>query len=185
MIAITDEQCIQQTKQWIMDVVVGLNFCPFARREMLRKTVHYHVVHTADRAEILDILKAEYIRLDQNPEIATTFLIFVQGLEDFKTYWSLVRSADKQIATLDYEGIYQLASFHPQYLFAGSKKDDAANYTNRSPYAMLHILREQSLSQAVDNYPNPENIPNTNIELARSKGLAFMQALFEKAMKIE
>ena len=181
---ITDAQRIEQTKQWIMDVVVGLNFCPFARREMLRKTVHYLVVHTSDIAEIQDILQQEYIRLDENPQIATTFVIFAQGLDDFKTYWSLVRRCDKQIRTLKYEGVYQLASFHPQYIFAGSAVDDAANYTNRSPYPMLHLLREDSLTEAVDNYPDPENIPNRNIALARSKGLAYMQALLEKTLQI-
>ena len=84
------------------------------------------------------------------------------------------------LAKESYEGIYQLASFHPQYLFAGSNDNDPANYTNRSPYPMLHILREESLSKAIDSYPNVDDIPQNNIDFANAKGLYFMKNLLEK-----
>jgi uncharacterized protein len=168
----------KQTEQWIHKVVIGLNFCPFARREMLQQTIRYRILNEAsDKETVLATLKEEYEILDNQSNIATSFLILPQSWQDFKTYWQLSRAADKQIRQLKYSGVYQLATFHPDYIFAGADQADAANYTNRSPYPMLHLLREKSLSQAIDLYPDTRLIPERNISLAREKGLAFMQEL--------
>ena len=83
-----------------------------------------------------------------------------------------------------YEGVYQLASFHPDYCFADSEADDPANYTNRSPYPMLHLIREQSIEKALALYKKPESIPETNVQLARELGLKKMQSLLEEAVKL-
>ena len=88
--------------------------------------------------------------------------------------------ADQLLTQHGYDGTYQLASFHPEYCFAGSDDNDAANYTNRSPFPMLHLLREDSLEMALENYPDPEQIPNRNVEKARTLGLDIMKAKLDK-----
>ena len=116
-------------------------------------------------------------QLDEEPSIETTLLILPSGFEDFNHYLDLVEIADALIADNDYEGVYQVASFHPGYLFAGSSENDPSNYTNRSPYPMLHFLREASLTQAIDSHPDIDAVPEKNIAFANDKGLSFMQQL--------
>lgn len=174
----SEESVIQHTEKWIKSVVVDLNFCPFAAKVLFQKSIRYTVV--SDNSEIESILKhlqREWEYLDENESIETSFLIFENGFTDFSSYLKLIKKAEKHLEKLDYDGVYQLASFHPTYCFAGSDENDAANYTNRSPYPMIHILREESLSKALSLYPNPELIPEHNIALAHQKGLAYMQML--------
>ena len=174
---ITSVQVINQTKKWITDVVLGCNFCPFASAAMKQERVHYEV-ETSDAASIcIDSLLREMIRLDNDRSIETIFLIFPESFGEFNEYLDLVSRAEKSIKQNGYEGIYQLASFHPLYSFAGSTENDAANYTNRSVYPMLHLLREESIDKALENYKDPENIPERNIHFAREKGLVYMQML--------
>ena len=168
---------ITQTKKWIVDVVVGCNFCPFALREVKRDTIRFEVID-GNKAAVLSALKESLARMDAQPEIETMFLILPQHFGRFTDYLKLVEAAETMLRKNGYEGVYQVASFHPDYLFAGSRPDDAANYTNRSPWPMLHILREDSVSRAVDSYPNPERIPERNMAFAREKGLAYMQRLW-------
>jgi uncharacterized protein len=132
-------------------------------------------------AELID----ECRRLDDHPEIETSFLIFPEGMNDFYDYLHLVHLSEKLIRKQKYEGIYQVASFHPDYVFADAKADDAANYTNRSMYPMLHLLREESLEAALDKYPDPENIPVRNMEYARSKGIDFMKVLRDSCKRAD
>ena len=112
----------------------------------------------------------------------TTFIIFPDNFSDFETYLDLVELSEALAADQGYEGIYQIASFHPEYCFEGAEADDPANYTNRSIYPMLHLLREDSLSDALDNFPDAESIPERNIAFAQRKGLAFMQSLRDLAI---
>ncbi|MES1224900.1 MAG: DUF1415 domain-containing protein [Bacteroidota bacterium] len=179
----TTETIIAHTKKWIADVVVGCNFCPFAAKELKRDTIHYEVLHTATIKTCLEALLNAFHKLDNEASIETLFLIFPDSFTSFDSYLQIVELSEKLLEEEDYEGIYQLASFHPQYLFAGSNDNDAANYTNRSPYPMLHILREDSVTRAVDSHPDTENIPQKNIEFARTKGLAYMQTLKENSSK--
>jgi uncharacterized protein len=171
------DHIISQTKTWITNVVIGCNFCPFAAREVKRNSILYEVIDTKDKMEILQSLSSIFTKMDNDEDIETAFLILLEGFSSFATYLDLVETAENFLLKEKYEGIYQLASFHPQYLFAGSDENDAANYTNRSPYPMLHILREKSLSKAIDNYPNVDDIPQHNIDFAREKGLEKMRAL--------
>jgi hypothetical protein len=115
--------------------------------------------------------------LDQSDDIETTLIIFPDSFAGFEDYLDLVELAEELASDQDYDGIYQVASFHPDYCFADAPQDDPANYTNRSIYPMLHLLREESLTKALENFPDPEGIPDRNIDFAREKGLKYMQLL--------
>jgi len=168
---------IAQTIAWIKSVVIGCNFCPFAAKAMLRKSIRYVVLPVATVESTLAILSDELQFLDQNDTIETTLIIFQNDFSDFSQYLDLVELAEALNSRLGYDGVYQLASFHPEYMFEGSGEDDPANYTNRSAYPMLHILREESITIAVELYPDTEAIPQRNIEFAKQKGLKYMQLL--------
>ena len=170
-------EVIAQTKKWIVDVVIGCNFCPFAAREIKRDTIYYEVTSAKTLDEGIKLFLNECRRLDTDNTIETSFLIFPDSFQSFDEYLYLVAQAEKVIKQRDYEGIYQVASFHPLYCFAGSPANDAANYTNRSPYPMLHLLREEKIEQALEKYPDPEAIPDRNIRFAREKGEAYMKML--------
>lgn len=172
-----NQNLVAQTKKWIKDVVVGCNFCPFASREVKKDSIRYITVESAEVEDILLTLENELTHLDDNIETETTLIILQNGFTDFEEYLDLVNIGEEILAELEYEGVYQLASFHPKYIFHGTEVDDASNYTNRSPYPMLHLLREESVTLAVDSHPNPEGIPVENINYTKEKGLAHMQSL--------
>jgi hypothetical protein len=174
---------IAQTKKWISDVVVGCNFCPFAAREIIKGSIHYEVLENADTQKILEGVVSAMQKLDEEPGIETILLILPNSFEGFDEYLDLVEDAEHLLEKEGYEGVYQLASFHPKYLFAGSSESDASNYTNRSPYPMLHFLREESVSKAVDSYPGIDEVPGRNIAFAREKGLLYMQQLLAACNK--
>lgn len=173
----TSQQIIDQTKRWIKDVVVGCNFCPFAANAIKQQTVHYQVEESDDAETCLEALLTEAVRLDYDVNIETIFLIFPNTFQLFDDYLDMVSVAEKLLKRKGYEGIYQLASFHPLYLFADSLETDAANYTNRSIFPMLHLLRESSIDKVLEHYNHPEKIPDTNIQFARGKGLIYMKML--------
>jgi uncharacterized protein len=173
----TPEQIIEQTKKWINEVVVGCNFCPFAARVVKQQSIHYQVESSSETKDCLGTLMLEAQRLDDNETIETSFIILPNSFTDFDDYLELVDKAEKILKKNGYEGIYQLASFHPHYLFQGSSDADAANYTNRSVYPMLHLLREESIDKALKHYTSPEKIPERNINFAREKGLVYMKML--------
>lgn len=171
---------IQHTASWVRDVIVAHNFCPFARREVEQQTIHYVVEPSGDTAQQLSQLLQQCRRLDDDAAIATALLILPTGVDDFDDYLDLVDLAERLLELEGYSGVYQLATFHPDYQFAGSTVDDAANYTNRSPYPTLHILREDGLSLALASYTKPERIPERNIEYARAKGADYFAAMLVK-----
>lgn len=172
------EKRIAQTKKWIVDVVVGCNFCPFAAREVKRNSIHFEVIETPATSSVLEALTAAFRKMDTDSRVETLFLLLPRGFDSFASYLKLLKAAEIKLKKEGYEGVYQVASFHPAYLFAGSKASDPANYTNRSPYPMLHLLREESVSRAIDSYPDPDHIPQKNIAFAKQKGLAYMQSLW-------
>ncbi len=171
------ELVIAQTKKWIVDVVVGCNFCPFAAREVKRNSIHYEVLQHSTRESVLKEVVKSFQLLDRDENIETSLLILPGSFTSFDDYLQLVGLAGRLLKKEGYEGVYQVASFHPGYLFAGSSEADPANYTNRSPYPMLHFLREESVSKVVDNFPGVDDIPNRNIAFTRAKGLAYMKQL--------
>ena len=171
------ELVINQTKKWVTDIVIGCNFCPFAAKEMKRDSIHYEIENSSETGQSLDSFLKECIRLDENESIETCLLIFPQSYKRFDDYLNLVSRAERLLKKNGYEGVYQVASFHPSYCFADSPMEDAANFTNRSPYPMLHLLRESSIEQALLRYPDPGKIPENNIHFAREKGYAYMKML--------
>lgn len=173
---------IAQTKKWIIDVVVGCNFCPFAAKEIKRGSIHYEVLQNATAKTILETSIKLCQQLNEDKNLETTLLILPNNFETFTTYLDVVEKAEKLLEKEGYEGIYQIASFHPQYLFAGSTNIDSSNYTNRSPYPMLHFLREESVSRAVDTHPNIDDVPEQNISFTKEKGLRYMQELLAASM---
>lgn len=171
------DKVIEQTNNWIKSVVIDCNFCPFAAKAVMQKSIRYNVNEKAGLEEALMTLQEEILFLEANKEFETGFVIFQNNFSDFEDYLDLVYASEQLMEGLGLSGEYQLASFHPEYVFEGVSPDDAANYTNRSIYPMLHILREESLERALSLYPNPELIPEHNIAFAQKKGLAYMQAL--------
>jgi hypothetical protein len=166
---------IPQTQRWLSTVVIGLNFCPFAKREFDSGRIHYAVIETQDTKAQLHAIIQHCAALDDDAERETSLLIFPAGLEDFEDYLDLLDMANALLIEQGYEGIYQLASFHPDYCFAGVSADDPSHYTNRSPYPIIHILREASVEAALAKHPNPDIIPARNIRVAQKLGLKAMQ----------
>ena len=171
------EQVIDRTKKWIIDVVIGCNFCPFAVNVVKQQTIFYKVEENKELETCLASFVLEMERLDNDLTIETSFLIFPNAFQQFDDYLDLVSLAEKLLKRKSYEGVYQVASFHPLYLFANSDESDPANYTNRSIYPMLQLLREESIDKALANYKDPESIPARNINFAKEKGLVYMKML--------
>ena len=124
-------------------------------------------------------LQAELELLDSEEGVETTLLIHPGVLQDFYEYNQFLNYTDSLLAQMGLEGVYQIASFHPDYQFAGSGPDDVENYTNRSPYPMLHLIREDSLERAIASYPDSDQIPGRNMELLKSLGRDKVQALLQ------
>jgi len=175
-----DEKVIRQTRSWLEQVVIGLNFCPFAKPVFEQGKVHFQVSDAQSLECCLEDLTAELERLEQHSGIETTLLIYADALPDFENFLDVVDIANDFMEEQGYEGVYQLASFHPDYCFADSDDEDPANYTNRSPYPILHLIREQSMAHALAHYDKPEDIPERNIKLARELGLEKMKRLLDK-----
>lgn len=177
------EEVIRHTENWVKEVVIGCQFCPFAYKVVAEQKIRYVVVEDTYADPIVKALCNELEYLDQHPETETTLLILPAAFTDFASYLSFTDRAEKGLRKKHYDGIYQLATFHPQYCFAGSHEEDAANYTNRSPYPMLHVLREDSLEKALAHFPSPESIPERNIRYAHEKGLLYMQHLLASCVR--
>ncbi len=149
---------IEQTRQWIDRAVIGLNLCPFAKAPQIKGLVRYSITKTRKTETLLQALSDQLLYLESTaPEICeTAVLIHPNVLKDFLDYNDFLDDADQLLDRLGLDGTFQIASFHPEYQFAGASKDDVSNYTNRSPYPMLHILREASLDKALQGYSDPE-----------------------------
>jgi len=164
-------------------VVIGCNFCPFAAKEVRQNTIRYQVENGTSSKVCLEAFLQECMMLDEHNEIETTLLIFPNAFPGFSEYLDLVDMAEKLLKKHGYEGTYQVAGFHPLYQFAGSTHADAANYTNRSVYPMLHLLREAGIEAAIERYKKPGQIPEDNIHFARKKGLVYMKMLRDACME--
>ncbi len=164
------------TARWVKDFVVEYNICPFAKRELERGSIHYQVVMGQQPEQLLQSVLLECLRLDEQPEIETS-LVILPNVLDFEAYLDLLAWAEQLMEQQGYQGIYQLASFHPDYCFAGAAPDDASNYTNRAPYATLHLIREQTISRLTALHPDPESIPERNIALTEKLGTSSLKQL--------
>lgn len=175
---------IESVKHWLEKTIIGFNFCPFAKREFDLGRVHYEVVDDSNTEEQLHSIVNEFQRLDKNTEIETTLVILPVGLESYFDYLDFLEVANELLVDEDYEGVYQLASFHPDYCFADVGQDDPSNYTNRSPWPIVHIIRESSLEKVLQKYPNPEEIPDRNIAFANKQGKAVFEAILKDCKKL-
>jgi uncharacterized protein len=166
------DQVIAATRRWLERAVIGLQLCPFAAAPHLNDRVRYCVSAQRSGAGLLEELSVELHTLqDADPlKCETTLLIHPQVLTDFNEYNEFLDACDAAIAELGFEGELQVASFHPRYQFAGTGAQDIENYTNRSPYPMLHLLREASVTRAVANFPHLDRIGTSNKETLRRLG---------------
>jgi hypothetical protein len=166
-------------RRWVEDLVVGLNLCPFAGRELVRNRVRFAVTDAATEEQLLAVLATELTRLGDDAAVETTLLIHPEVLQGFFDYNQFLDTADRLLVQMGLEGVYQLASFHPDYQFAGTAADDVENFTNRSPYPLLHILREASLERSIAAYPDVEQITVRNIERMNTLGREKLQSLIQ------
>ncbi|WP_226662155.1 DUF1415 domain-containing protein [Microbulbifer aggregans] len=171
---------IAHVERWLQDVVVGLNLCPFARKPLRAGQIRFVVSEANSNEVLLEELLDEFQVLDRTSEeeVETTLLILPTYLRDFHDYNFFLDEAEWLLKRQGYEGIYQIASFHPHYQFADTRPDDEENLTNRSPYPILHLLREASLERGLKNYPDPESIPHNNILRVEALTEAEKRALF-------
>ncbi|MBF7074764.1 DUF1415 domain-containing protein [Glaciecola sp. MH2013] len=170
-------RAIQNTLHWVDKVIIGENLCPFAKKERDQQSIRALCCDEKSTEYTLQALLDEFAYLEENPKTETTLFILPSSYLDFFDYLDLVDMANQLLVKEDYEGIFQLATFHPAYLFDGAPADDPSHYTNRSPYPMLHIIREESLEKALNHFPNPEAIPERNIRHAQSLGAEFFKQI--------
>src|SRR5262249_20698112 len=168
-----DQEAVTEApRRWVSAVVIGLNLCPFARRVFEAGLIQYVVTDAADEDTLLGALEIELTALAAAPRSAveTTLLIHPRVLTDFLDYNDFLAAADRLVRNLDLRGTIQIASFHPDYRFAGTSPGAVENYTNRSPYPMLHLLREESVSEVAGDPERLLEIPGRNIETLRRLG---------------
>lgn len=178
-----NEPIITAVRQWVESFVVAMNLCPFAKRELLKERVRFVSTPAASEEALLVALQEELLLMEADAAIETTLLIHAQVLQDFYDFNDFLDIADRLLVQMGLDGVYQIASFHPDYQFGGTQPDDAENYTNRSPYPVLHILREDSLEHAIAGYPDVDDIPERNIALMNELGRDKLQALWAGIVK--
>lgn len=173
------EHVLAETRAWLLRAVVGLNLCPFAKAPLVRGRIRCVASAATDAAALLEELCGEMRRLvaTDPAEIETTLLIHPAVLTDFDLYNDFLDSADGALERLGLDGVLQVASFHPQYRFAGTEPDDLGNATNRSPYPMLQLLRESSVERALASFPDAGAIYQTNLRMLEVLGAAGWEAL--------
>jgi hypothetical protein len=174
---------IQQTIKWIQSFVIELNLCPFAKHEMDNDTARILVSPSTTFEDGLIDFMTEIEYLNSNPTVGTTLLLFPHFLDDFIDYLDFVDFTEEALVNTQHLGIYQIATFHPAYCFHGTRVDDVSNYTNRSPYPMLHILREEMLDRAIAYYGDTESIPANNIACLKKLGLTDVKTRLQNCIK--
>lgn len=167
-----DRTIVAATEAWLERIVIGLNLCPFARSAHANRQIRYAVSHARSTGALLDTLERELALLASThaDAIETTLLVHPDVLDDFLAYNDFLDEADAAVERLALTGEIQIASFHPDYRFAGAQADDVANYTNRSPFPMLNLLREASVERAIASMPGVAEIPARNIDTLRRLG---------------
>ena len=170
-----EELIARSVKRWIEDVVVGLNLCPFAKRELAGDRVLIEVSGAVRPEDILADLQSGLERLIADEAVETTLLVLPYALQDFADFNQFLDLADGLLEQMELVGVFQIAHFHPDYQFADTAPADPENYTNRSPYPVLHLLREHSLDRVLQTTEHAEQIPARNIELMNRLGAEAMQ----------
>ena len=175
----TDDQVLDKTKHWLEKAVIGLNLCPFAKAVYVKNQTRLVISKARHADDLLEELDRELDLLVATPasEIDTTLLIHPTLFEDFLDFNDFLEVAEGVVDEHGLEGVIQLASFHPQFQFDGTEADDISNYTNRAPFAILHLLREDSVERAVQAFPQADAIFETNIATLEKLGHAGWKAL--------
>lgn len=170
----------QSVQQWLNDVVIGLNLCPFAAKPQRNKQIKIHVSSDKTENDLLESIYLQLKELDETPpqELETTLVVAPYLLEDFDDYNQFLDLVEGLVVQLGKSGIYQIASFHPDYCFYGTEPEDAENLTNRSPYPIFHLIREESMEKVLKHYPDPEAIPERNIDCVENLTPEQIQQLF-------
>ena len=163
---------IADTRQWLERAVIGLNLCPFAKAVTVKQQVRFVLSDASTPEALLEQLAEELLLLRDTPadEIDTTLIVHPEVLQDFLDYNDFLDNADAAVEALDLDGVLQVASFHPDYQFAGTEPGDVENLTNRAPFPILHLLREASVDRAVAAYAEPEAIIERNVATVRALG---------------
>ena len=174
-----ESEVITSVRRWVESVVVGFNLCPFAKRELVKDRVRFAMTAAENEQGLLTALHDELRFLQSHAEVETAVLIHPGVLQCFDDYNQFLNEADALIAGMQLEGVIQVASFHPDYQFGGTSVDDAENYTNRSPYPLLHLLREESLERVIDETLDVDQIPVRNIERMRQIGQPELERLLQ------
>ena len=171
------EQIVARVERWVESFVIGLNLCPFASSVLRRGQLNVIVADSDDEEECLQQLADEADALATGDPQATTLLVLADGFGDFDDYLDFLAVGEALLEDIDLDGQIQLASFHPHYQFDDSDYDDAENWTNRAPYPMVHLLTEESVGDAVDSHPDPESIPDANMDKLESMGTEVLESL--------
>ena len=171
---------IKQTQCWVKSFIIHYNICPFAEKVVTDQRIEYRVVDQSGMEDCLLEIIDQIILLNGNDETETTLLIFPNAVDSFDRYLDFLAIANQLIEDQGYADQFQLASFHPDYCFEGEEQDDAANFTNRAPWPMIHIIRQSSIEKGLKFYKNPEQIPERNIKLTRELGYEFLSKLGER-----
>lgn len=172
---------IELTRRWLERAVIGLNLCPFAKAVYAKRQVRFVLSDATTPEALLEQLAEELVLLrDTDPEqVDTTLIVHPDVLADFLDYNDFLDNADAAVEALDLQGVLQVASFHPDYQFAGTSPDDIGNYTNRAPFPTLHLLREASVDRAVEAFPDPDAIVERNLRTLDELGHKGWRKLFE------
>ncbi|WP_157314733.1 DUF1415 domain-containing protein [Chitinibacter sp. GC72] len=175
----SDELVIEKTRHWLEQAVIGLNLCPFAKAVYVKNQIRFVVSHARHLDGFLDDLDREldFLAGVSADEVDTTLLIHPTLFPDFEVFNDFLAIADEVVAEHELEGTLQIASFHPDFQFADTEPGDIGNYTNRAPFPILHLLREESIAKAVAAFPNPEAIFERNIATLEKIGLSGWLAL--------
>ncbi|MHA2708897.1 DUF1415 domain-containing protein [Vibrio owensii] len=170
----------EQVDQWLNDVVIGLNLCPFAAKPQRNKQIKIFVSEASQEEALLEDILLQLIELSSTePEkLETTLVVVPNMLQDFWDYNFFIDWVEGLIKQQDWEGIFQVATFHPDYCFGGAEPEDDENLTNRSPYPVFHLIREESMEKVLKHYPDPESIPDTNIARVSALSEEERQKLF-------
>ncbi|OXI35649.1 peptidase [Burkholderia sp. AU16741] len=166
------DDILAATRHWLARAVIGLNLCPFAKSVYVKEQVRYAISEATTLEDALAELETELRALDaaDPQQLDTTLVIYPHVFADFVDYNDALFFAERLVRQLRLDGVLQIASFHPQYQFDGTEPDDIENYTNRAPYPILHLLREDSIARAVDAFPNASAIYEKNQETLRRLG---------------
>ncbi len=178
-VGVFEEQIQKKVVAWLKDFVVGLNLCPFARPITNSDALRVAVCGASDEEGVAEAVLNEFslIQNVSESEIATTLIVFPRALLRFDEYLAFLDGAEQLLHEMDLVGILQLASFHPDYQFAGEPMDAVSHYTNRAPFPMIHLLREDMVTRALEAFPDPEQIPARNIQTLEALGLERIQEM--------